>query len=505
MKNISVSIIIPVADDSRNDFLASLLKSLETQDYPSFEVILVIADKRQGRAINYGVSQSKAKWIVTMDDDTQVFDDSLLTKLVKAMEDNPTIGMGGAACHIPESASAFQKKAMKEIPRRYFPLQQDHVDSDFVQHPCLIIERSFFLKIGGEDEELIRGLDPALRQKVRGFNKRVTIIANTSVAHLLPDGFIKVFNMYRRNGRGSVFAHRFYSDRIYELTDGYDKGNFVEKRPLSYRVIRKLAVFVTNFIKANWIRQAMDIAYILGWIEGWLVGQFPEGKAYIEHKEEDIEKRSCYDIRKFRVTYMGNSIQEQIARMHVNSSPEFVLSQEPHQALEFYQDKVGLFYHFAGEGFLYETNDKGEVLGFIFVLISPKEFKRKLLTKGYGFRYLAKIISGRYKGSPEGWKKWLRLPFAFIQNSSKTPGSGGSFITSFVVREDLRGQKIGSKLLQRAESYVLNWGSHHLAVTVNVNNEGAKRIYERNGFEVSDKVMESTGDSWYLEKSVGVP
>ena len=41
MNEIELSIVIPVADDSRNDFLSNLLKSLETQTFQNFEVFVL--------------------------------------------------------------------------------------------------------------------------------------------------------------------------------------------------------------------------------------------------------------------------------------------------------------------------------------------------------------------------------------------------------------------------------------------------------------------------------
>ena len=133
------SVIIPVATDRQTDSLTSLLDALAKQTLRDFEVILVIGDNRQGRAINNGVKEAGGKWIITMDDDTQVSDDNLLEKLIAAMEADSSIGLGGGSCVIPDSATRFQKQAMLQIPRRFFPIQQHNVESDFVQHPCLIL------------------------------------------------------------------------------------------------------------------------------------------------------------------------------------------------------------------------------------------------------------------------------------------------------------------------------------------------------------------------------
>ncbi len=262
--NIAYSLIIPVLKMEGNPYLDSILASLAEQTLLPEAVHLVIGDRRQGRAINYGVSKANTKYIGTVDDDSQIDDSELFKKLIDAMEADSSIGMGGAACIIPDFASKFQKKAMTQIPRRVFPVQKTHIDSDMVQHPCLVMLRELFLGIGGEDEDLIRGLDPVLRKKVRDADKRVTIIADTWIYHLIPDGFWNVVKMYYRNGRGSGYASRNYPERVLELSDGYDKGSFVERRALPFRVFRRLFSLFLSVLTFKSIKVATDIAYMFG-------------------------------------------------------------------------------------------------------------------------------------------------------------------------------------------------------------------------------------------------
>ena len=133
-----------------------------------------------------------------------------------------------------------------------------------VQHPCLVMPRSLFLEIEGEDEELVRGLDPVLRKKVRDAGRRVAIIADTWVYHLIPDGFWKVMRMYYRNGRGSGFASKNYPDRVLELSDGYDGGSFDERKPFFFRVRRRFLSLAFSLLKLELIKMSADVAYIIG-------------------------------------------------------------------------------------------------------------------------------------------------------------------------------------------------------------------------------------------------
>ena len=266
-KDNAYSLIIPVLKIEDNLYLDSILESLSNQTLKPEAVHLVVGDRRQGRAINYGVSQASSKYIGTVDDDTHIDDPTLFEKLLKAMNSDTSIGIGGAACAIPDFASSFQKRAMKEIPRRFFPVQPKNIDSDMVQHPCMVMPRSLFIQIGGEDEELIRGLDPLLRKKVRDTGKRVTIIANTWIYHLIPDSFPALIRMYYRNGRGSGYAARNFPERVLELSDGYDAGKFIEKRPLIFRLFRRAASLLLSICTLKLIKVSTDIAYGFGVIK----------------------------------------------------------------------------------------------------------------------------------------------------------------------------------------------------------------------------------------------
>jgi len=56
-------------------------------------------------------------------------------------------------------------------------------------------------------------------------------------------------------------------------------------------------------------------------------------------------------------------------------------------------------------------------------------------------------------------------------------------IRRLVVRDDLRGRGIGSRLLARAEGLIVERGYMAAGLAVNVQNFGALRLYERAGYE----------------------
>jgi len=274
-----VTIVIPSLDGSRGGKLDSLLRALRRQSFQDFEVRLMLLDPRQGRAINRAVRAARGEIIVILDDDTQLGHGRVIENLVRALDSDPGIGIAGAST-VPDPASSdFQKRACREIPRRYFPVVDRIVESDMAQHPCLAIRKETFLEVGGEDEDLVRGLDPLLRRRVREAGYRVVIVPGTWVSHPLPEGLARIFRMYFRNGRGSAFAARHFPDRIYELSDGTPGLRFAPRRPLAYRVLRYPIRMLASVLRLRWVKLVAEGGYLAGYVAELFSGsRSPERK-----------------------------------------------------------------------------------------------------------------------------------------------------------------------------------------------------------------------------------
>lgn len=303
-KKATYSLVIPVLKLENHPYLDDLLQALAEQDFPPKEVHLVIGDCRQGRAINYGVSKSRSEWVGTLDDDSFIEDRTLFSKLTQALVDQESYGLVGAACAIPEWATPLQKRAMKEIPRRSFPVQARDVESDMVQHPCLLMSKALFDSIGGEDEELVRGLDPVLRKKVRDAGRKVVIVADTTVAHLLPSSFRKLCRMYFRNGRGSAYAQKYFPERVLELSDGFDRGVFVEFRPLWYRCLRRSFKLLSGLVCGRWLLFSTDVCYGCGVIWERIKGASPQAIPKVNSVSHECVVRGGYELHFHRVQLM---------------------------------------------------------------------------------------------------------------------------------------------------------------------------------------------------------
>jgi cellulose synthase/poly-beta-1,6-N-acetylglucosamine synthase-like glycosyltransferase len=266
-ENPIISVIIPsLYYNERSENIANLQNDIEQQTFKSLEVIFVIGDTRQGRAINTGAKLAKGEVLIILDDDTRLGNKEVFENLYNALKEHKDYGLVGASCEIPPNSSILTKKILKEIPRRYFPVQKYDRDSDMVQHPCLAIKKELFFKIGGEDEEIIRGLDPILRFKVKQAGYRVVIIKDTYIYHLPPTNLVKLIKMYYRNGKGAGFAKKYYPHKIYDVDAGFNPFYTPKKTYFSLRIIRAFTTLFIKCIEGKILNLTVLISYYIGFI-----------------------------------------------------------------------------------------------------------------------------------------------------------------------------------------------------------------------------------------------
>jgi GT2 family glycosyltransferase len=261
-----VTIVVPTRRGDRDGSLSRVDSFLAGQRFRDFEVIAVIGDDRQGRAINRAARLGTGRILVTLDDDSELHDPETVGRVVEALEGDRRIGIAGTSTVPGPRASAFQRLAVREVPRRFFPIVGRTIDSDMAQHPCMAMRREVFLALGGEDEDLVRGLDPLLRHKFRRAGYRVVIVRDAWISHPLPDDLGAIARMYFRNGRGSAFAQARHPERIYELTDGFERGRFAPQRPILYRAARYLWRLYRSCIELKVVRLSSELSYAAGYV-----------------------------------------------------------------------------------------------------------------------------------------------------------------------------------------------------------------------------------------------
>jgi glycosyltransferase involved in cell wall biosynthesis len=246
------TIIIPTLDGYRNGYFPKLLEQIKSQKFQDFEMIIVKGDPRQGRAINTAAAMARGKILIILDDDIRFGHEQVLGNLVKTLEENPDIGMAGVSNLIPSDASWLVKRTMQELPRRHSALVDKITDSDMAEHPCCAIPKKVFYEVGGEREDIRRGLDPYLRYMIRTFGYRVVVIPNTWIHHLPPDNLRKLIQQFFRNGLTVGLDRRTFKEAPYEVAQGHI-SSFKPQRHFIYRAVRFLfrilqSIFTLRFI-----------------------------------------------------------------------------------------------------------------------------------------------------------------------------------------------------------------------------------------------------------------
>jgi GT2 family glycosyltransferase len=265
----AVSIIIPTSDATRDGLLPALLAQLKQQTFRDFETIIIIGDTRQGRAINSGVALASGKYIVIFDDDTRLGTTNILEKMVESMEQHPEIGMAGVANLVPDDASWFVRRVMRELPRRTSPIVHEITDSDLAEHPCCIMPRDVFTKIGGENEIIPRGLDPYLRQEIRQAGYRVVVLPELFIHHLPPGTFRKFARQFYRNGKMAAYVNKFYPEFVVELAYQH-KAEVKQKRSLIVRIISYCARVIKTILTLRFFYLMSLLLYLTGFVIGYL-------------------------------------------------------------------------------------------------------------------------------------------------------------------------------------------------------------------------------------------
>lgn len=253
-----VSVILPTGDAWRSGYFPKLLEQLRTQTYQNFETIIVKGDPRQGRAINMGVALARGSILITLDDDTELGQESVFAELYAVMSESPDIGMAGVANTVPDNANAIVRWQMTQIPRRSSPILTKITDCDMAEHPCAAFSATAFREIGGENELIPRGLDPYLRHELREHDYRVVVIPGAHIHHLPPQTWRGFLRMAFRNGKGSAYAQKFHPQWAYDTAT--KPGEFEDRRSLGGRLIRKLC----NLLEAVFSGRLVYVIQI-GW------------------------------------------------------------------------------------------------------------------------------------------------------------------------------------------------------------------------------------------------
>lgn len=268
-----VSVIIPSLDGHRGGAVPRLLGSIERQTYRDYELIIVKGVAPQGKAINQGAAQARGEVLLILDDDSWLADETVFSKIMEVVESDARIGMAGASIVAPPDASPFQQRASCQFPRFNTPVVDTVTDSDLACHGCCAIPKKVFEEIGREREDIIRGLDPDLRVRLRQAGYRVVLVPQARIHHPLPEGWRKLLRTFFRNGFGSAYAQKFQPDSVYETRERLEAEGFQPKTTLLYRVIRFPFRILRAAVQGKSLRAGAYCAYACGYLWGMMTAR----------------------------------------------------------------------------------------------------------------------------------------------------------------------------------------------------------------------------------------
>jgi len=271
-ESVEVSVIIPHFYQDRVENFDALIADIRSQTFKSLEIIVVNSVSPQGRAINLGFNAAKGDLWIVMDDDSRVGHERVIENLVRIVREMPKVGMAGASVLSPPEANSFQKKAALQFPRFNMPVVKELIDSDMPCHGCAIFRPEVLRAVGMERENILRGLDPDLRVRIRKAGFRVVLVPETWVYHPLPESFSKFVRTFFRNGYGAAYIQKFHPEINYDTDEKIELSGFIAKRPLWYRALRYPVRLIQSLVKLEWIRFSGYAVYVFGYL--WGVVQF---------------------------------------------------------------------------------------------------------------------------------------------------------------------------------------------------------------------------------------
>jgi len=264
-----ISYVVPSLDGDRGGAVARLRASIAKQTEQDAEVILVVGLAPQGRAVNVGASAARGRFLVIVDDDAELASPNTVASLVAALETDSRIGMAGASIVLSPDASAFQRRAAQQFPRLHTPRVEQITDSDLACHGCCAFRREVFEAVGREREDIVRGLDPDLRERIRGAGYRVVLVPGAAIYHPLPDGMRALARTFFRNGFGSAYAQRFQPEAVYDTHESLHERGFRARTPLVYRALRFPGRLALALARGQSLRFSAYTVYLAGYAWGW--------------------------------------------------------------------------------------------------------------------------------------------------------------------------------------------------------------------------------------------
>jgi glycosyltransferase involved in cell wall biosynthesis len=259
----TVSIVIPSGDNSRSRNLDLLVADLKAQTLLPSEIEIVRGVSPNGRARNVGVEKTTGEILVFLDDDVRLGSSGILRSFVDHLLEEPMLGMVGTSQRLPPDSTHFQRRCASQISRSESPVVGTLTDSDMVTTQCCAMRRAVLKEVGGFHDQIIRGVDPELRHRLRQAGYRIAVIPEAWHYHPMPRSLPVLLRMAWRNGAASAYARTHFPETVLFNPEGH-VSEFESRPPLMRRVLRNAGMLLMDTTYGRWYGALYGLAYAGG-------------------------------------------------------------------------------------------------------------------------------------------------------------------------------------------------------------------------------------------------
>jgi GT2 family glycosyltransferase len=277
-----VSIIVP----TRNGEIGRLKKSLDSQTFQDYELIVTAGVSPAARARNQGVRRARADLFLFIDDDAYCGAPDMLERLVGVADEHPAFAVIGTAKILPPDASVLQRRIAREVSRWVFPVSETLLESNpataeygfsALSTTCILMRREWFEAIGGFDEALPTGPeDTEFFYRLRTLGARFAVAPHTWVCHPPPASLPALLRKSFAYGTGHAFEAWSAPERGMQLIplDRWYGKLFVLLSPLLFLPSLFVAYYFdpVRRLRVGWhpIKALSTYATLYGYTYGWL-------------------------------------------------------------------------------------------------------------------------------------------------------------------------------------------------------------------------------------------
>jgi GT2 family glycosyltransferase len=267
--NDKISVIIPTLTNHQN--LVLLLQDVSTQSFKNIDLQIVRSVSPNGRARNIGAGNAKGNVLIFLDDDIRLGHNEVFANLIAPLKDE-SLGLTGTSQRIPLDSSPFQKNCANQLPRMECKITDRLTESDMVTTACCAIRREVFFQLGGFNEEIVRGVDPEFRNRLRKKGYKIAIVPNSWHYHPMPENLNSFLRMQFRNGYSSAFVFKFRPELLIETPSEHD-AVFAAKRGLLFRIFRFITDTIHALVTLKFFLFTANITYRIGYVSGLLLAR----------------------------------------------------------------------------------------------------------------------------------------------------------------------------------------------------------------------------------------